>query len=156
MPYSISPETANEAYAQAAKNAEQSRTLARLYDCLADHLGGAFITCKLADKAAKVFPAYNVRYFKYYGGRKALILTDKADKQQSYSLGLGPKEDRYLNADALRKEAERERQQAATYQAALADFWEYLGRYNVLTAELEKARAGIATVMYCSPRHCTF
>lgn len=156
MPYPINPETANEAYAQAAKNAEQSRNLALLYDCLADHLGGAFITCKLADKAAKVFPAYNVRYFKYYNGRKALLLTDKADKRRAYSLVLGPKEDRYLNADALRKEAERERQQAEKYQTALADFWEYLGRYNVLTAELEKARAGIATVMYCSPRHCNF
>lgn len=156
MPYPINPETANEAYAQAAKNAEHSRTLARLYDCLADHLDGAYITCKLADKAEKIFPAYTVQYFKYYNGRKALILIDKADKQRSYSLGLGPKEDRYLNADALHKEAERERQQAEKYQTALADFWEYLGRYNVLTAELEKARAGIATVMYCSPRHCNF
>lgn len=156
MIHPISPEIANEAYSQAAKNAEYERTISRLYDCLADHLGGAFINCKLADKAANIFPGYNVRYVKHYNGSKGLYLTDKANARRAYSLTLGPKEARYLDADALRKEAERARQYADQAQAALSDFWEFLGRYNVLAAELAKVRASVAPVMYCSPRQCDF
>lgn len=149
MPYPISQSTATEAYAQAAKTVTEARERALLYTRLANTMDGVYITCKIADKAAQVFPSYNVRYYRYESGCKALILTRKEGGGKYIALDIACKDDRYLTSAAMLKRAEYERGQANKYQAALDNFWEYLGQYNVLVGELAKVRDQISTVMYC-------
>lgn len=156
MPYTISQDTATEAYTQAARAAAEARKMALIYDRLAKALDKTFVNCKIADKAAQIFPAYNVRYYKYDSGCKALHFSPKAEEEKPFTLDIARKEERYLTAESLQKRAEYYRQQAEKYQKALEDFWECLGQYNVLVNELNKTRNKIATVMYCSRYHHDF
>lgn len=154
MSYPISINNATSAYAKAASMAEDARKRAAMYDRMAASMDGVYITCKIADKAAQLFPAYSVRYYRYCSGAKALLLTARDGSTQHYTLDIARKDDKRLTAAALRERAEYERGQAAKYQAALDGFWDYISQYNVLISELNKVRDQIAPVMYCSGSHC--
>lgn len=125
--------------------------MAIIYTRMANAMDKTFVNCKIADKAAQIFPAYNVRYYKYDSGCKALHFSPKVETdERPFTLDVAAKDERYLTAEALQKRAEYQRDQANRYQAALNVFWEQVGQYNVLVDELRKVRSQIATVMYCS------
>ena len=147
MLYPINLDNASDAYQKTARRAAEAREMASMITALADHLSGAFVNCKLAEKAAPLFPQYDVRYIKHGGGAKSLYLVSKEDDKR-VSLPLARKDDKRVSADFLRAEAKRERETADHLQMALAEFWEYVGQYNIIVKEYSKIRDKISDVMY--------
>lgn len=147
MLYPINLDNASDAYQKTARRAAEARERASMITALADHLSGTFVSCKLAEKAAPLFPQYDVRYIKHGGGAKSLYLVSKEDDKR-ISLPLARKDDKRVIADFLRAEATRERETSDHLQAALAEFWEYVGQYNIIVKEYSKIRDKISDVMY--------
>lgn len=146
MLYPIDLDNASAAYQKTAERAAEAREKAFMITILADHLSGAFVNCKLAEKAAPLFPRYDVKYIKYGSGAKSLYLIGKEDDKR-FSLPLARKDDKRISADFLRAEAKRERETAGHLQAALAEFWEYVGQYNIIVQEYQKIRGKISDVL---------
>lgn len=146
MPYPIDLDAATDAYQRAARRAAEAREKAAMITTLADHLSGAFVNCKLAEKAAPLFPRYDVRYTKWGGGAKSLYLVSK-EGDKRFSLPLARKDDKRISADFLRAEAKRERETADHLQTALAEFWEYVGQYNIIVQEYQKIRGKLSDVL---------
>lgn len=147
MLYPIDLDNATDAYQKTARRAAEALERAFMITTLADHLSGAYVSCKLAEKAATLFPRHDVRYIKYSGGAKSLYLIGKEDDKR-VSLPLARKDDKRVSADFLRGEAKREQETAEKLQAALAEFWEYVGQYNIIVKEYSKIRDKISDVMY--------
>ena len=147
MLYPIDLDNASDAYQKTARRAAEALERASMINTLADHLSGAFVNCKLAEKAAPLFPRHDVRYIKYVSGAKSLYLIGKEDDKR-LSLPLARKDDKRVSADFLRAEAKRERETADHLQMALAEFWEYVGQYNIIVKEYEKIRGKISDVLY--------
>lgn len=150
MPYRISTDTATDAYTQTAKRAAEARKKAIIYTRMANAMDKIFVNCKIADKAAQIFPAYNVSYYKYESGCKALHFSPKAEGEQPFTIDVARKDERYLTRESLLERAKQEREQANRYQESINIFWDSVAQYNVLVEELRKVRSQIATVMYCS------
>lgn len=147
MLYPIDLDNASDAYQKTAGRAAEARERAFMITALADHLSGAYVSCKLAEKAAALFPRHDVRYIKYSGGAKSLYLIGK-ENDKRVSLPLARKDDKRVSADFLRAEATRERETADHLQAVLAEFWEYVGQYNIIVQEYQKIRDKISDVLY--------
>lgn len=146
MLYPIDLDNATDAYQRTARRAAEAREKAFMITTLADHLSGAFVNCKLAEKAAPLFPRYDVKYIKYGSGAKSLYLIGKEDDKR-LSLPLARKDDKRVSADFLRAEAKREQETADHLQVALAEFWEYVGQYNIIVKEYKKIRDKISDVL---------
>lgn len=146
MLYPIDLDAATDAYQRTARRAAEARERASMITVLADHLSGAFVNCKLSEKAAPLFPRYDVKYIKYGSGAKSLYLIGKEDDKR-LSLPLARKDEKRISADFLRAEAKREQETANHLQAALAEFWEYVGQYNIIVKEYKKIRDKISDVL---------
>ena len=102
---------------------------------------------KTARRAAEARERASMINIKYGSGAKSLYLIGKEDDKR-LSLPLARKDDKRVSADFLRAEATRERETSDHLQAALAEFWEYVGQYNIIVKEYSKIRDKISDVMY--------
>lgn len=131
----ITPDAANDAYADGIRKTRKLRQQAEMIRRIADALGSCYITKRLDAKLAELFPGfyaavivdrrYTVRKYITIHKRQAVGCVDDLNITLTG-------DDNRIDADALRKHADSIDAEAATLEDKLTRLYENVSKYNAL------------------------
>lgn len=152
---SISLEKAADAYAAALLRCQWCSFSASTRRAIAAAFDGAYCTKALLPKFAALFPDCRVYYYTAsYSGHKFISITrtTASGAKLETDIRLCLKGEKRVNTAAMIESAEDYDRRRARIEQSLADFYDNLAQYNVLSACISTARGKIADVMYCLDR----